>query len=344
MQYVQLGASGVRASRLWLGVMMFGLRTDEAEAREIVAVARDAALNAIDTADVYAGGESERITGRLIAEDRARWILATKVTGKMGDDPNSGGASRRWLMQAVENSLRRLGTDWIDIYYLHSDDMKTPLEETIAAMGDLIRAGKIRYFALSNFRAWRVARAVELCRAMNVPQPILLQSPYSAVTRGIETEIIPSAVYYGLGLVAYSPLARGVLTAKYAPDAAPDPTSRAGRGDKRMMETEFRQDSLIVAQRIAKHAEATKRSPTEFAVAWALANRYITGVISGPRTVHQMKTYLAATTCGFDAADEAFVDLLVAPGHATGVGYTDPSYPVLGRALGDAGALARYPL
>ena len=331
MQTVRLGASGLHVTRLWLGAMMFGQGADAAEAGRITAMAREAGVNAVDTADVYASGESERVTGRLIGADRARWVLATKVSA--GTEPNRSGSSRRWMMMAAEDSLRRLGTDWIDLYYLHRDDTETPLEETVGAMGDLIRAGKVRYFGLSNFRAWRMARVAELCRAMNVPPPVAVQPPYSAMTRAIETEIIPCAQAYGMGVVCYSPLARGVMTAKYTAGAPPDPDSRAGRADKRMMETEFRPESLAAAARLRAHAEATGRSAVGFALAWVLANQGVSGVIAGPRTAEQMKSYLDALGAEHRAEDEALVNSLVPAGGTSSHFFTDPAYPVTGRRV-----------
>ncbi len=333
MRYVSLGNSGLKVSRLWLGAMMFGLRTDEAEAGRIVSAAREAGFNAIDTADQYANGESERITGRLIAQDRDRWVLATKIANPSGTDPNRAGLSRRWLMQGCDESLSRLGTDYIDLYYLHKEDPTTPLEETVAALGDLIRAGKIRYFGVSNFRAWRMARIAEICDRLNVPRPVAVQSPYSAVTRGIETEVIPCANHYGMGVIAYSPLARGVLTGKYRAEMPPAEGSRAARADKRLMETEFRAESFAIAERLLARAEATDRSATDFAVGRVLANRLVTGAIAGPRTLEQWQSYVAACDKPFTAEDEALVSSLVAPGHASTPGYTDPAYPVTGRAV-----------
>jgi len=330
--YRPLGASGLKVAPLWLGTMMFGDQTDAAEAGRIVASAREAGINGIDTADVYAKGESERIVGRLIASDRARWVLASKVANPMSDDPNDRGTSRRWVMRAIDASLQRLGTDWIDVYYLHRDDETTPMEETLATMARLIELGKIRYFGVSNFRAWRIAKLVELARRMGVPQPIVCQPPYNAMSRAIETEVLPCCAHYGVGVVSYSPLARGVLTAKYRPDAAPDAGSRAARNDPRLMQTEWRAESLALAQRFKAHAEARGIAPSQFAAAWVLNNRLVAGVIGGPRTLAQWIDYLGATTHVLSADDEAFVDALVAPGHASTHGYTDPVYPVTGRA------------
>ena len=326
-----LGASGLKVAKLWLGTMMFGDQTDETEAGRIVAAARDAGVNGIDTADAYAGGESERIVGRLIAGDRARWVLATKLANPTSPDPNDRGLSRRHMVRALDASLERLGTDWVDILYLHREDATTPLEETVAAMAHLLASGKVLYFGVSNFRAWRVARMVEMCRAAGIQPPIVCQPPYNAMTRGIETELLPCCAHYGVGVVAYSPLARGVLSGKYAPGAAPPEGSRAARKDQRILQTEFRAESIASAQRIAEHARASGRTPLQFALGWVWNNALVHGVIGGPRTLAQWQEYIAALDTPFDAADEALVDAMVAPGHASTPGYTDPIYPVKGR-------------
>jgi aryl-alcohol dehydrogenase-like predicted oxidoreductase len=329
--FSSLGHSGLKVPALWLGTMMFGDQTPEAEARNIVDATRDAGLNAIDTADNYANGESERIVGRLIAKDRARWIVATKVANPMGQAPNDRGLSRRWLLQEVDNSLQRLQTDWIDVYYMHRDDESTPIEETLSTFSRLIESGKIRYYGVSNFRGWRVARMVETARRMGIPQPIVCQPPYSAVTRQIETELLPCCDHYGVGVVAYSPLARGVLTGKYKPGEAPQAGSRAARGDKRILQTEFRAESLTVSQALTAHAAQRGLSPTQFAIAWVLNNQRIHGVIGGPRTLAQWQDYLAALNIKLTTQDEALVDQWVPPGHASTHGYNDPQYPLTGR-------------
>ena len=331
IEFTPLGHSGLKVPALWLGTMMFGDQTDEAEARNIVAATRDAGLNAIDTADNYANGESERIVGRLIASDRERWILATKVANPIGKEPNDRGLSRRWLLKEVDNSLARLQTDWIDVYYMHRDDESTPIEETLSTFARLIEQGKIRYYGVSNFRGWRVARMVETARRMGIPQPIVCQPPYSAVTRQIETELLPCCDHYGVGVVAYSPLARGVLTGKYKPGAAPEAGSRAARGDKRILQTEFRPESLEVSQALCAHAAQRGISPTQFAIAWVLNNQRIHGVIGGPRTLAQWQDYLAALSVTLTAEDEAVVDALVPQGYASTHGYNDPQYPLTGR-------------
>jgi aryl-alcohol dehydrogenase-like predicted oxidoreductase len=329
--YRAIGHSGLRVPQLWLGTMMFGDQTNEADSRSIVDATRDAGLNALDTADVYAGGESERIVGRAIAADRERWVLATKVANAVGKEPNDRGLSRRWLLQEVDASLKRLNTDWIDLYYMHRDDETVPIEETLSTMARLIEVGKIRYYGVSNFRGWRIARMVETAHRMGIPQPIVCQPPYSAVTRLIETELLPCCAHYGVGVVAYSPLARGVLTGKYKPGAEPEAGSRAARGDKRIHQTEFRPESVAVSQQFSAYAEQRGMSPTQFAIAWVLNNERIHGVIGGPRTLAQWQDYLAAPSVRLSAEDETFVDQLVPPGSASTHGYNDPMYPLTGR-------------
>src|SRR6201991_5251440 len=248
MNYRKLGRSGLKVSPICLGTMMFGGPADEATSLRIIAKAREAGVNFIDTADAYNGGNSEQVVGRAISHTRQGWILATKLANPMGDDPNRGGLSRRWVLQAAEESLKRLGTDTIDIYYLHKEDHSTPLEETVRAMAELIRAGKVRYFGVSNYRAWRVAEICNICDRLGIDRPIVSQPYYNAMNRMPEVEHFPACGYYGLGIVPYSPLARGVLTGQYKPDAAPDKETRAGRNDTRMMQTEWRPEAPALGE------------------------------------------------------------------------------------------------
>ena len=337
MEYRFLGKSGLKVSPICLGTMMFGDRTDAAEAGRIVAAAREAGVNFIDTADVYAKGESEKITGKLIAPDRDRWVLATKVANPMpaawGDDPNRRGTGRKWVAQAIGESLDRLGTDYVDIYYIHRDPGEVPMEETVAVMGDLIRAGRIRYWGVSNLRGWRIAEAVRVCDEMGVARPVVCQPYYNAMNRQPENDILPACAYHGIGVVPYSPLARGVLTAKYKPNEKPPEGTRAGRGDKRMLDTEFRPESLAIAQKLKDHAAKKGSAPGHFAVKWVLNNPIVTSVIAGPRTLDQWKDYLAALDAKYDAEDEKLVDSLVSPGHPSTPGYNDPMYPLTGRMV-----------
>ena len=331
MEYRTLGNSGIKVSPICLGTMMFGERTDAAEAGRIVDSARAAGINFIDTADVYAKGESERLAGKLLADDRDKWVVATKVGNAMGKGPNETGLSRAWVLRAIDGSLQRLGMDHVDVYYLHRDDAETPIEETLVAMGDIIRSGKARYFGLSNFRGWRIAQIAALCEKLGVPAPIVCQPYYNAMNRMPETEVLPACHNYGMGVVPYSPLARGVLTGKYAPGVAPSADSRAGRKDKRMMETEFREESLAMAQKFKAHAEKRGMSAGQFALNWVLNNRIITSVLAGPRTFAQWAEYLGALEHGFSAEDEALVDSMVTSGHPSTPGFNDPRYAIAGR-------------
>ena len=331
MDYRRLGDSGLWVSPLCLGTMMFGGRCDEDGARDIIADARAAGVNFIDTADVYNKGLSEEITGRAIAGDRDWWVVATKLGNRMGDDPNRRGLGRRRMMAAAEESLRRLGLDHIDIYYFHIEDDGTPLEESVGAVGDLIRQGKVRYFGLSNFRAWRVAEVVQICDRLAVPRPVVSQPYYNAMNRMPEVEQLPACAHYGLGVVPYSPLARGVLTGKYDPDAPPPAETRAGAEDKRILEAEWRPESLAIAQQVKAHAEARGITAGQFAVNWVLNNSLVSAAIAGPRTIEQWRDYVGALDYSFTEEDEALIDSLVPAGHPSTPGYTDPAYPIEGR-------------
>ncbi len=331
MDYRNLGRSGLKVSPICLGTMMFGGRTDEKTSARIIDNALAAGVNFIDTADVYNGGKSEEITGRAIKAKRHDWVLATKLANAMGDGPNQRGLSRKWVMQAAEASLKRLGTDYIDIYYLHKEDHDTPLDETVRAIGELLQSGKIRYFGVSNYRSWRVAEICNLCDGFGIDRPVVSQPYYNAMNRMPEVEHLPACDFYGLGVVPYSPLARGVLSGKYDPKAPPPADSRAGSGDKRIMQTEWRPESLRLAQKIKAHAEKQGMTAGQFALNWVLNNALVTAAIAGPRTEEQWNDYVGALGKSFTARDEAFVDKLVVTGHPSTPGYNDPAYAIEGR-------------
>ncbi len=333
MKYRRLGSSNLRVSPLCLGTMMFGEQTPDEEAASIVASARDHGINFIDTADVYNQGRSEEVVGQLLQGERHDWVLASKIGNAMGDGPNQGHYSRQWLFQGVEASLRRLETDYLDILYLHRDYHEENLEEALWALGDLIRAGKLRSYGLSNFRGWRIAEVLRLCEKLGVPQPVVCQPYYNLLNRGPEVEILPACEHYGMGVVSYSPIARGVLTGKYAPGQAPAPDTRAGRGDRRILMTEFREESLEIAHKLTQYCETRGVRPGHFATAWVLANPIITSVIAGPRTLAQMEDYYAALDVHITPEEEVMVDGWVTPGHASTPGYNDPNYPFFGRPV-----------
>ncbi len=333
MKYRRLGTSNLQVSTLCLGTMMFGKQTPDDDAARIVASARDHGINFIDTADVYNEGRSEIAVGQLLAGQRDQWVLASKLGNTRSPGVNQSHYSRKWMLLQTDAILARLKTDYLDILYLHRDFDGENLEEAVRALGDLIRAGKIRSFGLSNFRGWRIAEVVHLCRQLNVPQPVVCQPCYNLLNRSPEVEILPACGHYGLGVVPYSPLARGVLTGKYPPGQPPLEGTRAGSGDKRIMETEFREESLVIAQKIKARCEAKGWAPGHFAAAWVLANPLVSSVIVGPRTLEHLEDVYAATELVLDQGDEAFINALVVPGHASSPGYNDPAYPFYGRPI-----------
>jgi len=264
--YRYLGRSALQVSPLCLGAMMFGGEADAATAQRIIASAHAQGINFLDTADVYHAGRSEEIVGRAVAGQRDDWVLASKFgfPATAGAGPNRQGQSRKWITQSLEASLRRLGTDYLDILYFHRALTDVTLEEGLRAIDDLIRQGKLRYYGVSNFHGWRIADVVRMADQLGMPRPVASEPLYNIVDRKAEVEQLPAAFHLGLGSVSYSPLARGVLSGKYAPDAPPPADSRAGRGDKRIAQTEWRPESLRIAQAVAAHAaaRAPPRSPS----------------------------------------------------------------------------------
>jgi aryl-alcohol dehydrogenase-like predicted oxidoreductase len=331
MEYRTVGNSGLRVSTLCLGAMNFAATTSEATARKIVDHARASGVNFIDTADAYSQGGSEAMLGKLLKRDRADWVLASKVGQQDGPPQRKRGLSRKWMMEAMDASLARLGTDYLDIYYMHHVDWETPLAESVEAMGDIVAAGKALYWGFSNHRAWQVGELVRLADDTGSPRPVICQPLYNLVNRAPENDLLPACELYGIGVAPYSPLARGVLTGKYDPDAAPPANSRAGRGDRSILARDFQKGSFRVVEKMRKYAEKRGMTPSEFAVRWLLNNANLTSVIAGPRTLAQWKAYLGALGHDFTADDEAFADRLVPPGHPATPGFTWTRYPVTGR-------------
>jgi aryl-alcohol dehydrogenase-like predicted oxidoreductase len=331
MQYRQLGKSNLQVSALCLGTMMFGDQTAQDEAQAILADARAQGVNYIDTADVYTRGASESMVGSLLKGQRTEWVLATKLGNKMSERVNEGHYSRSWMLRQAEASLQRLRTDYVDILYLHRDFNGMNLEEPLRALDTLLRDGKIRYWGVSNFRGWRIAEVVRLAAQLGMPAPVVCQPYYNLLNRMPEVEVLPACEHYGVGATPYSPVARGVLTGKYSPGQAPVEGSRAARGDKRIAEAEFREESLRIAQQLQVHAQAKGVTLAQFATAWVLAHRAVSSVIAGPRTLRQWQDYLPALDCVVTQEDEALVDSLVSPGHPSTPGFNDPQYPLPAR-------------
>lgn len=328
MQYRRLGKSNLRVSALCLGTMMFGDQTGREDAQSIVDAAHAQGVNFIDTADAYSFGACETMVGELLKGRRHDWVLATKLGNKMSQRVNEGHYSRTWMLREADASLHRLQTDHVDILYLHRDDNGMDLEEPLRALEALLAAGKIRYWGVSNFRGWRIAELMRLAGQIGMPGPVVCQPYYNLLNRMPEVEVLPACDYYGIGVTSYSPIARGVLTGKYPPGQPPAEGSRAGRGDQRMAETEFREESLRIAQQLNTHVQAKGIALAHFATAWVLAHRAVSSVIAGPRTLAQWQDYLPAIDYVLTADDEALVDSLVAPGHPSTPGYNDPQYPL----------------
>jgi len=331
MEYVNLGRQGVRISRLCLGTMMFGGPTDESDSVRIIHRAIDDGINFVDTANVYNGGESERAVGKAIASRRDRVFLATKAGGNTGEGPNDRGGSRHNLLQAIEASLERLGTDYIDLYLLHQPDYATPLEETMSVLNDLVRDGKARYVGLSNHYAWRVCEALWVSDRRGLASVACVQPLYNIVNRDIEVELLPFCREHGVGTMVYSPVARGVLTGKYMPGGPLPEGSRAGRRDARIHVTELREESMEVAEKIKPLADAHGKTMAQFAVNWVLGNPIVGSAIIGPRTMEQYEESLGSLGWEIEQSALDEIDRLVPPGEHTGRGFNDPQRPVRGR-------------
>ncbi len=290
--YVYLGTTGVKVSPLALGTMSFGDAADEATSAALFRAAREAGVNLFDCANVYAGGRSEEILGRLVADRRDEVVLTTKAYFPTGDDPNARGASRYHLVRAVEASLRRLGTDRIDVLFVHRFDDETALGETLRALDDLVRQGKVLYLGASNFAAWQVMKALGMQRAAGQTPFHVIQPMYNLAKRQAEVELLPMAQSEGLGVMPYSPLGGGLLTGKYGVDRRPE-TGRLV--ENAMYETRYG-DAIHydVAERFTAFARAHGYDPVRLAVAWVAHHPAVTAPILGARTPAQLAPALAA--------------------------------------------------
>jgi aryl-alcohol dehydrogenase-like predicted oxidoreductase len=316
--------------------MMFGGRTDLAESRRIADACLDRGVFFWDTADMYSQGASEEVLGKLMEGRRHEIVLASKVWATMSDLPNDRGLSARHIIEACEASLRRLGTDYLDIYYMHFADPHVRPEESLRAMEDLVRSGKVRYVGVSNHQAWQVADRISIARQHDWQPADVVQPLYNILNRDIERELVPMAQNYGLGVVTYSSLARGVLTGKYKWAEEPPEGSRLSTGDKRMQQAEWRQDSLRVVEKLRPLAEERGIPMSQLATAWAMNNDYIDSVIIGPRTLAQAEDALATLDVDFDDELEEAIDELVPRGTHTGREVPDQEvFPVQGRRTED---------
>ncbi len=312
MEIRNLGASGLRVSAIGLGCNNFGGRIDQAATRAVIHAAVDAGITLFDTADVYGErGGSEAAMGQVIdAAMRKRIVLATKFGSPMADDGEHQGASRAWIMRAVEDSLARLKTDWIDLYQLHKPDPRTPLAETLRALDDLVRAGKVRYVGVSNMPAWQVVEANAIAREMGLTSFISCQDEYSLLVRDAETELMPMMRAHGLGLLPYFPLASGLLTGKYRRNA-PMPEGARLTKTQRLADRYLTESNWAKAEKLAEYTEAHGHTLLDLAFAWLLAKAPVASVIAGATKPEQIKQNVAAGGWALDAATVAEIDALL---------------------------------
>jgi aryl-alcohol dehydrogenase-like predicted oxidoreductase len=321
MDYRTLGRSGCAVSSLCLGTMTFGAESDQATSHRQLDRFAEAGGTLVDTADVYSNGASEEIIGRWFASRPAELtepvVLATKGRFPLAGDPNAAGLSARHLTRALDSSLRRLGLDVVDLYQVHAFDPCTPMEETLRALDGFVRAGKIRYYGLSNFTGWQLTKAVHLARALNIAGPVTLQPQYSLLVREIEWEIVPAAMDAGLGLLPWGPLGGGWLSGKYKRDQRPAGATRLGEDPGRGMEAYDRrgtQHTWDVIDAVQKVADERGVSMPEIALAWVTARPAVTSTILGARTVSQLETNLRAAELRLTPAETAALDAASDPG------------------------------
>ncbi|MDQ0118120.1 aryl-alcohol dehydrogenase-like predicted oxidoreductase [Pseudarthrobacter defluvii] len=317
MEYRPLGRTGVQVSPLCLGAMMFGPwgNDDRADATRIIHRALDAGINFIDTADVYSGGASEEIVGEAIAGKRDDVFLATKFFMPMDEkDPNQRGGSRRWIMREVENSLRRLNTDHIDLYQVHRPSPDTDVEETLGALTDLVRQGKVRYIGSSSYSGSQIVEAQWASRERNLERFVTEQPPYSILARGIEEDVLPTVQRHGMGTLTYSPLAGGWLSGRWRKDSPSRPTSSRRPSARFDMSQPANQRKLDIVEELAQVAEWAGVTMIELAIAFVINHPGVTSAIVGPRTMEQLESYLPAADTVLAPAVLDRIDQLVAPG------------------------------
>ena len=332
MEYRELGRTGVKVSPLCLGAMMFGSwgNADHDESIRLIHRALDAGINFIDTADVYSRGESEEIVGKALAGGRRDdVVLATKVHGEMGDGANQRGNSRRWIIREVEDSLRRLGTDWIDLYQIHRPERDTDIEETLSALSDLVRAGKVRYIGSSTFPASQIVEAQWVSRERHLERFVTEQPPYSMLARAIETDVLPTCLRHDVGVIPWSPLAGGWLSGRYRKGAEPPASTRAERIPQRFdLTLAVNLRKLEAADALARLADEAGMSLIELAIAWVINHPAVTAAIIGPRTIEHLESQLPAAGVSLEPALLDRIDEIVPPGvtiNAADDGFANPA-------------------
>src|SRR3954453_15074033 len=331
MQHRPLGRTGVSVSQFCLGTMMFGEwgNHDHDESIRIIHAALAAGINFIDTADVYSRGESEQIVGKALKGRRDNVVLATKVHGTMGDDPNEFGNSRRWIVKEVDNSLRRLGTDWIDLYQIHRPEEDTHIDETLGALSDLVHQGKVRYIGSSTFPPSQIVEAQWMAKERNRERFICEQPPYSMLIRAVEDDVLPTCQRYGMGVIPWSPLAGGWLSGKWRKGQDTPESRRAERLPQRYdLSIPGNQRKLDAAEELAQLAEQSGMSLIHMAIAFVMRHTAVTAPIIGPRTMEQLESQIGATEG--ELSDEVLdkIDEIVPPGvnlNAADAGLQNPA-------------------
>ena len=309
MKYRNLGESGLEVSEVGLGCNNFGRRWGYDRAKTIIGGALDRGVNFLDTADVYGESESETIIGKALRGKRDEVVIGTKFASPMGEGPNSRGGSRKYVADALEASLRRLQTDYVDLYQMHFPDRSTPIDETLRALDDMVTAGKVRYIGCSNFPAWEIVDAVWTSRTERLSRFVSCQPPYNILERGIEAEILPACRRYGLGILPYYPLASGFLTGKYDPGATPQEGTRLHYFPN-IAERQLTEEKFAVLGRLQDFAGQRGHSTLELAIAWLLANPQVSSVISGASTAEQVGQNVAAAEWRLTPADIEELDTI----------------------------------
>jgi aryl-alcohol dehydrogenase-like predicted oxidoreductase len=292
LEYRQLGRSGLRVSVIGLGGNQLGSRAGAEQSQRIIERALDQGVNLIDTADVYTGGTSEEAVGRAVRDRRQQVLIATKVSSRVGEGPNDAGASRKHVIEGCEASLRRLGTDYIDLYQIHWFDPQTPPEETLRALDDLVRAGKVRYIGCSNYAAWQLTHALWISEREHLARFVSVQPEYNLLQREVEHELVPCCQAFGIGLIPYFPLAAGVLTGKYKPGEPPPPGTRGYNNPR--FESRLKVETLQLVQRLDEWARARGHSVAELALAWLVAQPTVSTVIAGASRPEQVEANVRA--------------------------------------------------
>lgn len=292
MKYLRLPQTNLQLSQICLGTMTFGGQTGEADSLAIMDYAFEQGVNFFDTANVYNQGDSETIVGKGLKGRRDRIVLATKVRGKMGSDRNSEGLSRRNILAAVDASLKRLNTDYIDLYYLHAPDYATAIEETFEAMSDLVRSGKIRYVGVSNYAAWQISDILAACDKHGFVAPVITQNVYNLLTRSIETELVPCILKHGIGLAIYNPIAGGLLTGKHRPGAPADNTRFAN--NKTYLDRYWTEENFSAVQELDEIAGGCGLNLLQLAMKWCAAQKGVTSIISGVSRLSQIEQNIAS--------------------------------------------------